>query len=462
MNDAIGIGTIRTAKLLNRRLHPRQGMLGQQLQHADELPNARAGSVPEFQPLAQFAEDLRQLPIAVHVGMIQSRRTTPKRGEIVQRIEHIIARVIAATMNCNDGFIEHDLHAIDITLDRHRLKRGLARHAIVHVVEPRELILVDLRRLPNAGIKPMLGQTGGPLFFLRKSFADRLRLTAATTVMFLQAALAKISVEFLQAFHPRHRRGPLSLQGLHAVFHHRLFIPPRRHAEQRLKHIVAGQGLIARIDLPRTPAQEFFSHGLGIIPPDFFRHMAEELKRLRHTFQDRLRPLRRQRDREREIGIRPHQDQHVDLASAFGKVHGNLAEVRFDPLTRPMIQRNERLAVPLPMAIHKPPHRVIAARVIMLVPQPLEDPHPRMPLLRRRGFILLEYLKNQIVKRFQLGSHLLLTFRVGLRLTCPAQNLANLLSRVMKRPGDLPETHAIAKSPTNPCIIVHREHPFLR
>jgi hypothetical protein len=33
---------------------------------------------------------------------------------------------------------------------------------------------------------------------------------------------------------------------------------------------------------------------------------------------------------------------------------------------------------------------------------------------------------------------------------------------VMKWPGDLPNTHAIPISPTNPCIIVHSEHPFLR
>ena len=71
-NDAIGIGAIGTSQLLNRRLHPGGRMLGQELQHADVLPHARAGAVPLFQALAQLAKHRRQLPIAVHIRMIQS------------------------------------------------------------------------------------------------------------------------------------------------------------------------------------------------------------------------------------------------------------------------------------------------------------------------------------------------------------------------------------------------------
>jgi hypothetical protein len=48
-------------------------VLAQELQNADELPNARTGAVPFFQSLAEFAEHGRQLPIAIHVRMIQSR-----------------------------------------------------------------------------------------------------------------------------------------------------------------------------------------------------------------------------------------------------------------------------------------------------------------------------------------------------------------------------------------------------
>lgn len=131
-------------------------MLGQQLQDAHVLANARPRTVPLFQPLAEFPEHGGQLPIAIHVGMIQSGRATLQSGQIMHRVQHIVAGVIAAVMNRDDRFIQHDLDAIHVAFDRHDLKRRLTRHAVVHVVKPRELILVDLRRLPNAGIKPPL------------------------------------------------------------------------------------------------------------------------------------------------------------------------------------------------------------------------------------------------------------------------------------------------------------------
>jgi len=338
----------------------------------------------------------------------------------------------------------------------------MARHAVVHVVEPRELILVDLRRLPDTGIKPRPRKRSGSLFFLRKAFPDRLRLAAATAIVFLQTALAKISIELFHVLHARHRRGPFPLQRLDAIFHHRLFIASRGHAEQRIEHIVTGERLITWIDLPRPPGQQRLGHRLRIVPPDFFRHAPEKIKRLRHALQDRFGSLSRQSDREGKIGIRPHQDQHVDLPAAVREIHPDLAEIRFDPLTRPMIQRDERLGLVLPMPIHKPPHGIIPARVSVFVPDPLEDSHPRMPLLGRRGFILFENLQDAIMKPSQLGSRLLPTFRIRRRLALAPQDLANLFSRMVKCSGNFPEAHAIAISPTNPCIIVHREHPLLR
>ncbi len=310
-------------------------------------------------------------------------------------------------MDGDDGFVQHNLDAIHIAFDRHRLKRGVARHAVVHVVEPRELILVDLRRLPDAGIKPRPRKRSGSLFFLRKALPNRLRLAAAAAIVFLQTALAKISIELFHILHPRHGRGPFPLQRLHAVFHHRLFIAPRRHAEQRIENIVTGERLITWVDLPRPPRQQRLGHRLRIVPPDFFRHTPEKIKRLRHALQDRFGSLRRQRHRERKVGVRPDQDQHVDLPATVGEVHRNLAKVGFDSLAGPMIQRDERLSMVFPMPVHEPPHGIIAARVSVFVPDPLEDPHPRMPLLGRRGFILFENLQDAIVKPSQLGSRLL-------------------------------------------------------
>lgn len=346
----------------------------------------------------------------------------------MQRIEHIVAGVVTAKMGRDHRVAQHDLDMIHIAFDRHGLKRRVARHAVVHVVEPRELILVDLCRLPDAGIEPPLGQRGRPLFLFRKAFADRLRLTLAFAIPVFHAAIAQIGIEVFQVLDLGHRRGPLPLQSFDAVFHDRLFIASGRHAEERLKHVMTRQRLIPRIDLPRTPTQERLGHRFGIIPPDFLRHRSEKVKRLRHAFQDRFGPLRRQCNRERGVGIRPDQNQHVDLQPALRKVHRNLAEVRFDPLTRRMIQGDEGLGLVFPMAIHKPPHGVIAAGITFFIPESLENPHPRMPLLRRLRFVVLKDLQDEIVKILQLGRDLPPPLGVGLGLARSAKHFANRLA----------------------------------
>lgn len=51
-DDSLRIGSIRSTKLLDRRLHTVQRMLGQQLQNPDILPNSGPRTVPVLQPLA--------------------------------------------------------------------------------------------------------------------------------------------------------------------------------------------------------------------------------------------------------------------------------------------------------------------------------------------------------------------------------------------------------------------------
>jgi hypothetical protein len=147
-----------------------------------------------------------------------------------------------------------------------------------------------------------------------------------------------------------------------------------------LESKVTCQCRVACVDLPLAARQNGVCHCPRIIPPDFFRHATKELKRLSHAFQNRLGPLSRERDRKRSVRIRPHQNQHVDLATSVGKVDLNLAEVSFHTLARIMIQRNERLAFRLTMLLHKATHRIVAALVTVavtvagnvFVPQPLE------------------------------------------------------------------------------------------
>lgn len=110
-------------------------MLGKQLQNPNILPHTGSGSVPLFKSLAKFLEHRRQRPLAIDIGMIQSCRPPTQRDQIVQWIEHLIAVFIAAGMPGHHGVLMHDLHAIDIAFDRHRLEGTVPRHAITDRVE---------------------------------------------------------------------------------------------------------------------------------------------------------------------------------------------------------------------------------------------------------------------------------------------------------------------------------------
>ena len=281
--------------------------------------------------------------------------------------------------------------------------------------------------------------------------------------MIAYTTVSQIRVEGVHVLHLWNRCRPLAFQGLHAVLNNRLLVTTRRQAEQWLEDKVTRQCCVTLIDLPLTACQHRVRHGPRVVPPDFFRHTAKELECLRHAFQNRFSPLSRQSDREGSIRIRPHQNQHVDLPASVRKVDLNLAEVRFDTLAWIVVQRNERLAFRLTMPLHKATHRIVAPLVTpdvrVLVPQPLEDPHRRVTLLRRGRLILFQDLQNPSLERPQLRSPLTrtLSIRPGLRLT--PQNLSDPIPGMMKPPGNLANAHSIAMSSPYPSVIVHREHP---
>jgi hypothetical protein len=138
---------------LDDLLHALQRMLGQQLQDAHELTGARAGAVLPFQVRTQLPKQRRQLPIAVNPGMVECGRPAPQAGEVVQRIEHLLARGIRASMPRDHLVGGHHGHGIDVALDGHRLKGPRARHAVGVAVETHRLIFVHPRRLLDAGIE---------------------------------------------------------------------------------------------------------------------------------------------------------------------------------------------------------------------------------------------------------------------------------------------------------------------
>ena len=134
-------------------MHTRQWMRRQQLQHTDKLPYAGPRPVTFFQTLPELQEYGRKLPVAVHIRVIKRGRATLQSRQIVQGIKHLVAGLITAFVCGHDGVLMHDLHTIDVAFHRYRLEGTWSRHAVAHLVETGELILVDFRLLTNAGVE---------------------------------------------------------------------------------------------------------------------------------------------------------------------------------------------------------------------------------------------------------------------------------------------------------------------
>ena len=173
----------------------------------------------------------------------------------MQRVKNLTPFLIASLMGRHHSSLKDNFHTVNVTFEAHRLKRTLSRHAIIHVLKPGELILVDLYFPADARIKAVSGQPGGVLFVLFESCADGFCLTTAEALLFLEAALPKIDVEFLEIFHLGNRSRPLPLQCLHAILNDRFFVPAGRQAEQWFKGIMTCQGRIT-LDMPRVEYPE--------------------------------------------------------------------------------------------------------------------------------------------------------------------------------------------------------------
>jgi hypothetical protein len=130
----------------------------QELQHADVVLAAAVGPVLTLQCCPQFAERRRQLPAPEDVGVIQRCRPALQRAEVVLRVEDLLVLAVAARVRRNHLTAEHDVDALHVALDRHRLEGGRARHAVAVVVEAGHLVLVHLGRLADARVEGALGK----------------------------------------------------------------------------------------------------------------------------------------------------------------------------------------------------------------------------------------------------------------------------------------------------------------
>jgi hypothetical protein len=132
----------------------------------------------------------------------------------------------------------------------------------------------------------------------------------------------------------------------------------------------------------------------------------------------------------------------------------NVPEVALHPTARRMVQQQVRLPLPLAPRRHEPPHLIVAAGVLPLVAQTLEDPGGGVPLLARRGPVLRQDLFDESDKRPELRARRRGRPRVGQRRRLN-QRLLHRVAAVTQLPADLPNAQPVAMQQPNLQIMVH-------
>jgi len=348
-----------------------------------------------------------------------------------------------------------DLHAIHIPFDPHRLERTKTRHAVAIAVESHRLILVHCARPVDARIHRVLGNSQSHRAILLEPLSDGLCLPMNAPLPLTKAAFPQIGVELIQVPHLRHWGCPPPLQVEHSVLNTRLPVPPSGHAEQGLECVVAGQGGVGLVHLTVATLENLAHHRLGVVPPDFSRHAPEELESRHHPRQHGFDPLRRRSLGESIIRVGPRHQEHRYPAPPLRQVHRNAPEVRFQPLTGIMAERNVCLPLALPAFLHIPTNGVVRALIPLLVPQPSVDLHRRVALFPWRLLVGREDLLDQRFEATQLRSGSRLAPRVGPRLGL-LQGLTHFPARVVERPSDLTDAQTISVRSAYPAVVFYR------
>ena len=109
----------------------------------------------------------------------------------MQRIEHLLAGLVAPLVPGDHLVFADDLDAIDVRFHRHGLKRKRPRHAVAIRVPGHRLVLVHRACFTDRRIKATLGQRHGQRFLHREPDADRLGLTGDSPLPVTLAASAR-------------------------------------------------------------------------------------------------------------------------------------------------------------------------------------------------------------------------------------------------------------------------------
>jgi len=151
--DAFGVQGFLGQATRDGRLHTVHGMLAQKLQNTDEMPWPGGLAVAMFQGLPQVREARGELPITQHRRVIQGRRPSAQRRQVVQRIEDLRVAAIAAFVTRHHVAAGDHLDTFQVAFDHHRLKGAGTRHAVTVAIETHGLILVHLGGLQDAGVE---------------------------------------------------------------------------------------------------------------------------------------------------------------------------------------------------------------------------------------------------------------------------------------------------------------------
>jgi hypothetical protein len=410
-----------------------------------------------LQGFAQFVKHGGQLPAAKDVGMVQSRGPTVQAVQIVCWIEDLLMPAIAARVRGDHLAAQHHLDALDVGFDRHGLEGRRAGHAVAIGLVADHLVLIDLGRLEETGIERLCreGQRLVPL--PGKALADVLRLPRLNPLSIPHTTAPQMSIQLRQVPHLGHRRGPVALEVPHPPLDVRLLLRLTHPAEKRLKRIVAGQGLVTRVQLSLSADQHLRRHRLGVVPPHFAGHAPKEGEPFNHAMQDRLGTLAGQGDGKRTVRVRPGEQQHRHLPAAFWEGDVDMAEVGLQALAGIVVQGNERLALLALLAGDVPPHAVVTAGVVVLGLQPAKDLGGGVLLLGRSVLIGLQDGIDDGFERIDHRGQWATLIRFGLGL---AEDLPDLAAGVMKASrqfADAQLVHAIGAA--NTCILVHLDHP---
>ena len=124
-----------------------------------------------------------------------------------------------------------------------------------------------------------------------------------------------------------------------------------------------------------------------------------------------------------------------------------------------MRQRHEHLARAQLFAAHVVLHDRVAARELMLVSEPIEDPLRRMPLLGRTSLILVQNRIDHTDPRIKLWTPDRLLPPIARRRR-KRHHLPNRLARDPKLPRRCPLAHPLNQHrPSNTTVKLHLVHP---